>query len=113
MGNKARRFGKRLLKWTALAALAWVLLTALPVLMLRWFEPLTSAFMLRAIYDNWSDENYRTRYEWVNFEEISPHAAVAVIAAEDQLFAQHMGFDFKSIQKAVEHNERSKRVRGA
>ena len=84
-----KSFGKRLLKWTALLALAWIILTATPVLMLRWFDPLTSSFMLRASYDAWGDKTYRTWYEWVDFDKISPHAAVAVIAAEDQLFPVH------------------------
>ena len=45
--------------------------------------------------------NYRTDYRWVDLEQISPHAAVAVIAAEDQFFPFHTGFDFKSIREAV------------
>ena len=38
---------------------------------------------------------------------------LAVIAAEDQNFAEHFGFDWKAIEKALEHNERSRRKRGA
>jgi monofunctional biosynthetic peptidoglycan transglycosylase len=39
---------------------------------------------------------------------------IAVIAAEDQLFPDHNGFDWKSIKKAIEYNERKPgRVRGA
>ena len=49
--------------------------------------------------------NYQTDYRWVDLEQISPHAAVAVIAAEDQFFPFHTGFDFKSIREAVRHNE--------
>lgn len=45
---------------------------------------------------------------------ISPNAKLAVIAAEDQLFPDHNGFDWKSIQKAMEYNQRKPgRVRGA
>lgn len=44
---------------------------------------------------------------------MSPWCARAVVAAEDQLFAEHAGFDFDAIRKAAEHNARSKRVRGA
>ena len=62
--------------------------------------------------------NYHTDYRWVDLEQISPHAAVAVIAAEDQFFPFHTGFDFNSIREAVRHNEaqakkRRPRVRGA
>lgn len=50
----------------------------------------------------------------VSMNAISPHAALAVIAAEDQLFPDHNGFDIKSIQKALKYNKRKPgRVRGA
>src|SRR5262249_36670186 len=56
---------------------------------------------------------YRSDFEWVNLEEISPHAAVAVIASEDQQFPFHAGFDFNSIREAVRASEHGKRLRGA
>jgi monofunctional biosynthetic peptidoglycan transglycosylase len=84
-------------------------------LMLRWFDPATSSFMLQARLEASSagDKAYRTRYRWVNFNQISPYAAVAVIASEDQLFAYHSGFDLKSIREAAEANGHRRRVRGA
>lgn len=112
-----RSLGRRIAKWLALAALACVLLTALPVIAMRWIDPWTSAFMLDARKDALlaRDFDYRNRYEWRDLEQISPHLAVAVLAAEDQLFPFHAGFDFKSIREAVRANERNrgKRVRGA
>ncbi|GEP95181.1 monofunctional biosynthetic peptidoglycan transglycosylase [Chitinophaga cymbidii] len=51
--------------------------------------------------------------DWVDMEEISQHARLAVIASEDQLFPDHNGFDFKSIEKAMKHNRKSKNMRGA
>lgn len=45
---------------------------------------------------------------------MSPHIKLAVIASEDQLFADHNGFDWKSIEKAMAYNKRKpNRVRGA
>ena len=39
---------------------------------------------------------------------------LAVIAAEDQKFPEHWGFDVAAIEKALAHNERHEnRVRGA
>jgi len=46
-------------------------------------------------------------------EEMSSNAKLAVMAGEDQLFPDHNGFDFKSIQKAMKHNQKSKSLRGA
>jgi monofunctional biosynthetic peptidoglycan transglycosylase len=49
----------------------------------------------------------------VPWERISPHAAVAVLASEDQRFPQHAGFDLESIADAVEERSRGGRLRGA
>ena len=47
-------------------------------------------------------------------DEISPWMGLAVIAAEDQKFPEHWGFDVAAIEKALDHNERHEnRVRGA
>jgi monofunctional biosynthetic peptidoglycan transglycosylase len=104
-----------LLKWIAFGILGWVGVTAVAVLLLRWINPVTSAFMLAARVAAVSDHDagYRTDYRWVSLEQISPHAALAVIASEDQLFAFHAGFDINSIREAVRANERGKRLRGA
>lgn len=98
-----------------LALLGAAALSVLLVLLLRWVPPLTSAFMLAergsALLEG--DFEYRNDYRWVPLERISPHAAMAAIAAEDQQFPFHAGFDFESIRKAVQHNAKSKRKRGA
>jgi monofunctional biosynthetic peptidoglycan transglycosylase len=103
-----------------IVVVAAFLATALPVVAMRWIDPWYSAFMLDAALDARSSgrSNYRTDYRWVDLERISPHAAVAVIASEDQLFPFHAGFDFKSIREAVRRNEaqasrRRPRMRGA
>ena len=60
------------------------------------------------------DFRYKMQYDWVNLENISPSAQLAVIASEDQRFPDHFGFDFEAIQQAIKYNEKSpKRVRGA
>ena len=50
---------------------------------------------------------------YVNKDNISPEAKLAVIASEDQVFPDHNGFDFKSIEKAMKHNQKSKSRHGA
>jgi monofunctional biosynthetic peptidoglycan transglycosylase len=105
----------RVLKILGLVLAAWLVLTLVPVLLLRWLHPLTSAFMLEADAQAWSTRNhtYRTQYHWVSLEQISAHAAIAVIASEDQQFPYHAGFDFDSIRDAVRESERGRRLRGA
>jgi monofunctional biosynthetic peptidoglycan transglycosylase len=96
------------------------LVTAIPVVALRWMDPWYSAFMLDAALDasRAGKQRYQTDFRWRDLEQISPHAAVAVIAAEDQFFPFHTGFDFKSIRDAVRSNEKQAKrkrpkVRGA
>ncbi|MGA0100273.1 MAG: monofunctional biosynthetic peptidoglycan transglycosylase, partial [Steroidobacteraceae bacterium] len=61
-----------------------------------------------------SDETgYRFRHDWVAWESMSPEAALAVVAAEDQRFAEHHGFDLESIRQAMEAAEGGSRLRGA
>jgi hypothetical protein len=88
-------------------------LTLVAVLLLRWLNPLTSAMMLEARLQAWATQQsgYRTDFQWASLEQISPHAAIAVIASEDQLFPFHAGFDFHSIRVAVRANENGKKPR--
>jgi monofunctional glycosyltransferase len=106
---------RRLLKIAGVAALGSALLTAIPVLVLRWLHPLTTAFMLEARADAAlaGQRGYRQDYRWASLEQISAHAAIAVIASEDQQFPFHAGFDFDSIREAVRASEHGKRLRGA
>ncbi len=104
-----------LFKLLALAVFGWVLVTCVAVLLLRWIHPFTSAYMLeaRAHAAAAGEHGYHTDFEWVDLERISPNAAIAVIASEDQQFPFHAGFDFKSIREAVRASEHGKKLRGA
>ena len=53
------------------------------------------------------------KHDWVPLERISRELQLAVIAAEDQRFADHNGFDMDAISSALKHNQQSRRVRGA
>lgn len=93
----------------------WVVLTTALVAALRWIDPPTSAFMVRdrIVAAVKHDKRYVFRHRWVDRQHISPQLKVAVIASEDQTFPDHRGFDFKSINKALDDRERGRRVRGA
>lgn len=52
-------------------------------------------------------------YRWIGWKSISPQMRLAVVAAEDQKFPRHWGFDFESIEDAVEHQGPRGRLRGA
>jgi monofunctional biosynthetic peptidoglycan transglycosylase len=70
--------------------------------------------MVERRIESWHrDKPYKQDYRWTPWTRISPSAAIAVIAAEDQNFPTHHGFDFESIQKAMDAHEKGKRLRGA
>lgn len=96
-------------------AFAFVAATVIPVLLLRDVSPPTSAFMLRAHFADpaTGEACEEVEYRWVDREEISGHLPRAIVVAEDQRFLQHEGFDWRSIQRALEERGNSGRVRGA
>ncbi len=75
-----------------------------------------SAVMLERQVGAWlsGDFHYVAHSDWVGMDEISPWMGLAAIAAEDQKFPEHWGFDVSAIEKALAYNERQEnRVRGA
>jgi monofunctional glycosyltransferase len=94
---------------------SWIVLSVGAVLALRWIDPPTSAFMIRERMSapDAGAKASAVRHRWVDWANTSPHVKVAVIAAEDQNFPAHYGFDLKSINDALTDRERGRRVRGA
>jgi len=101
-----RRLGSLTLKLAILLVASSVLLT----FALRWIAPPASAFMIQ---HRLGDPQTLLVHRWVPWEKISRHAALAVIAAEDQKFPRHHGFDVDSIQDAVEAHAAGAQLRGA
>ncbi len=84
------------------------LLSILYIIFCKWVNPpITITQIGSLVHGHGLHRKYR------NMNEISPNIKVAVMAGEDQLFPDHNGFDFKSIQKAMKHNQKSKSLRGA
>jgi monofunctional glycosyltransferase len=107
-------FVRRILARTLQSLAVLLLLSILATLLLRWIPPPTTAVIMeRRISSLWNGRTYRVDCQWASWNRISPLAALAVIAAEDQNFATHHGFDFQSIQKALDEHERGRRLRGA
>jgi monofunctional biosynthetic peptidoglycan transglycosylase len=58
-------------------------------------------------------EDSEMYYTWRSYSNVSREMHLAVVAAEDQLFPDHFGFDFKHMQIAYKNNLKGKKVRGA
>jgi monofunctional glycosyltransferase len=108
----SRSVWRRVGRWLLRGLVAVLVLTLVLVLPLRWLPPLTSSFMLQ---NRASQEGAKPKvhYEWVSRQQISRHAALAVMAAEDQKFFAHPGFDRAAIEKAVQNNRKGRRIKGA
>ena len=103
-GNRAgrrRRFPRYVTKALGLVMLASIMLT----LPWRWLAPPTTAFIL---LDRFHNER-RIHRRWVPLSEISLAVPIAVVAAEDQKFPHHHGFDFQSLSDALREDRRHRR----
>ncbi len=50
--------------------------------------------------------------DYISYDEMGDNVKKAVLAAEDQKFFIHNGFDYDQIEKAIEQSEKGKRLRG-
>tara|TARA_R110002074_G_scaffold170005_2_gene331905 strand:- start:41931 stop:42629 length:699 start_codon:yes stop_codon:yes gene_type:complete len=101
-----------LLKYFLLLALAFVVLSLLVVVPFRWINPPLTMVMA----DRWlsaSNDDYKLKKTWLNWDEIPKQAALAVVTSEDQLFPLHRGFDIDSIISSLRDAENGGQLRGA
>lgn len=81
---------------------------------MRWINPVTSSIILQRQIVNFIKGDFElVKYHWVDYDYVSKYVPIAIVAAEDQNFPNHWGFDFKQIEKAMKQNKRGKRIRGA
>jgi monofunctional glycosyltransferase len=71
------------------------------IILLKWINPpITMTQMVSWV------SGHGLKRDYVKRSSMSPYARLAVISSEDQLFPHHSGFDWKSIKKAREYNEK-------
>ena len=89
----------------------WVLVTSvLLVTLLKWIPVRYTPLMLK---QSLLDKSIRTQQTWVPLKNISPDLIQAVIAAEDNRFAEHHGFDRKELEKMwTDHKDKGNKIRG-
>ncbi|MGH8548281.1 MAG: monofunctional biosynthetic peptidoglycan transglycosylase [Methylococcales bacterium] len=104
--------GRRVLFCAVLVSIAGSILS---VLALRWINPPFTSFMLIRQVEAWQSNqgDFRIQYQWRYWNQISPELLLAVIAAEDQKYPAHYGFDTDSIQHALLTWQKTGRLRGA
>jgi monofunctional biosynthetic peptidoglycan transglycosylase len=94
-----------------LLVLAWQGWYLAWVLWWKHFNPDTTHFMsLRLDELRAKNPQASLKHQWVPYEKMSVHLKRAVIAAEDDKFVDHEGFDWEGMQKAIEKNQKKGKV---
>ncbi|MGZ3838991.1 MAG: monofunctional biosynthetic peptidoglycan transglycosylase [Flavisolibacter sp.] len=99
----------RVWKWCKRIFLALFLLQLCYIILLKWVDPPFTLTQLQS----WVRGDGLKR-DYVKGSELSYNMKLAVISSEDQVFPDHGGFDWKSIEKAMNYNKKKpNRIRGA
>src|SRR6187455_1876829 len=100
MRKKIFKFLLKIILWFfALSIFSVIIFRFVPI-------PFTPLMVLRCGEQLFSGEKLSMKKDWTSLEKISPVMPLAVIAAEDQRFEEHFGFDIDAIKKAERYNEK-------
>lgn len=115
MLNRAlRRFFGLIWRLIWRGALAFIVLSIALVLLFRFVPPPGSMVMVERKIQSWiNSEPIDIQRQWRSWENLSSNAKLAVIAAEDQRFPQHRGFDLVELKRALKASLDGERLRGA
>jgi monofunctional biosynthetic peptidoglycan transglycosylase len=81
----------------------------------KWVDPGTTSFQRQRVEEARlknpkAEPAFELQRHWVPYEKISVNLKRAVVAAEDDKFVDHEGFDWEGIQKAIEKNQKQGKV---
>lgn len=93
------RWFLRIVLWMFISSFVYLVL-------LKWVFPPVTITQIGALAGG-----YGLKRDYVSWNEISPNVKLAAIASEDQLFPDHGGFDWKSLEKSLS-TDKKKRIRG-
>jgi monofunctional glycosyltransferase len=107
MEHTKKSLPRRIARLTGIIILAMFGASLLFVILGKWLEPPVTFTQLGNFF-----EGYGLRRDYVSWNEISRNVKLAALASEDQLFPEHGGFDWRSIDKSLNGPKKKKRVRG-
>ena len=114
--KRSGKFGGILKLISRLFKLLFILFFALSlfgVVLFRYVKPPFTWLMIeRGFQQKARGKDWKIDKQWKNFDDISDNIKRAAVAAEDQTFLEHHGFDFRAIEKAIEKNKHSKKLIG-
>jgi len=97
-------------------AIWFIAISIFSVLFFRFVPvPFTPLMLIRCVEQKADGKEMKLSKDWVSLEKISSAMPLAVIAAEDQKFEEHFGFDLEAIKKAENYNKKhqGKKMKGA
>ena len=100
---------RRVRNYLLYALVVFLIITILPVIAFKWINPPVTSFILQ----HQLKSDAELQFQWVSRQKISKHLAIAAVAAEDQKFPNHFGFDLDAIRSALEEKLHGKSLRGA
>ncbi|KGN83117.1 hypothetical protein HW49_00375 [Porphyromonadaceae bacterium COT-184 OH4590] len=102
-------FLKKLWRYLWKIVLSLMVLSVILTIAYRWINPpITPLMVSRTVFDG-----YGINKEWIPIEQMPQSLLNCVVASEDNFFLSHYGIDFGAIEKAIEHNKKSDKKRGA
>ena len=105
---------RKLFRTLLLTLVCAMALSIFLVLIMRWVNVPYSALMLeRQLEAHFAGEDYSAKRIWQPWNILPDHLKMAVIAAEDQQFSNHYGFDIEAIRAALAFNQQGNSIRGA
>lgn len=106
--SKKSTFIGKLWKWCKRIFLWLFIFQFFYIIILKWVNPPVTITQFVSLVSG-----HGLKRDYVDKDVISSNAKLAVIASEDQLFPDHNGFDWKSIEKAMKYNKKKPgRIRG-
>jgi monofunctional biosynthetic peptidoglycan transglycosylase len=105
---RRRGFFKRLARTLFKIIFYGFLFSLFYILLCKWINPPITITQIGSLLSG-----NGLKRDYIKYDEMGSNIKLAVMSGEDQLFPDHNGFDFKSIQKAMKHNQKSKSLRGA
>ena len=106
--NRKRSFISRVWRFFYMFILYGFIFSILYTVLCKWVNPPITITEITSLI---TGHGLKRHYQ--SIDHISSNMKLAVLCGEDQLFTDHNGFDFESLQKALKHNRKSKSLRGA
>jgi len=104
---------KLILRFLKLLFILYFGITILWVLLYRFVNPPITLLMIERGFERKSaGKDWKIDHQWVDFDDIADPMKRAAVAAEDQRFLDHYGFDFKAMEKAIDKNAKSHKLIG-